>query len=77
MNYIDSKIHATTQEQDNKIDRLEAKQVRKIIELKKILFDIEQRANQMYFQNVQMKESMEIERAHAKRERAESEKQRA
>ena len=74
ISYIDQKIGSTNQEQDQKIDKLEAKQIRKIIELKKLLFDIEQRANQMYFQNVQMKESMEIERAHAKKERAESEK---
>lgn len=74
ISYIDQKIGNQHQEQDQKIDKLEAKQIRKIIELKKLLFDIEQRANQMYFQNVQMKESMEIERAHAKKERAESEK---
>ena len=49
VSYIDRKMDPKQSEQDLKIDQLEARQVRKIIEFKKLLFDIEQRANQMYF----------------------------
>lgn len=59
------------------MDMIEVRQVRKIIEFKKLLSELEERFKQMYFQNLQIRESMEIERANAKRERSESSKQRA
>ena len=55
---------------------MEVKLVRKNIELKKLITDVEKCSYKMFHQNQQIRESMEIERAHAKRERAESEKHR-
>ena len=39
--------------------------------------DLERKQAEMFYQNMQIKESMEIERAHAKKERAENMKRRA
>lgn len=75
--FIECKLLDIVKEQDAKMDKIEARQVRKIIEFKKMISDLEFRSQEMYYQNLQMRESMEIERAHAKKERAESVRQRA
>ena len=56
---------------------IEAKLVRKNIEMKKMISDVELNSHQMYNQTLQIRESMEIEWVHAKRERAENDRLRA
>ena len=67
--FFDMQMGKMKQEQESKVDAIEARLVRKIIEFKKLISDMELRSEDMYYQNLQMRESMEIERAHAKKER--------
>ena len=75
--FIDERMEKIVDDQDCKIDALESRHLSRILEFKQALTDFENRSRQMFSQNLQIKESMEIERAHAKKERADSFKERA
>jgi hypothetical protein len=46
---------------ETKIDGIEARLIRKNIEFKKIISDLQYRSEELYSQNLQIKESIDIE----------------
>ena len=74
--FIDNRMEKIVLVQDSKVDALETRHTQKIVEFRQLLNTFDVRTKEMYTQNLQILESMEIERAHAKKERADSVKER-